>query len=720
MKTPPGNLKSFANRLAHHALSQKGAEALHLLRNSGLLENSAARATVQLEHRDDTSLENPDRIGIWERKKEGDQTYFVRNKEMARHWNFWANVGKIGPKKAKYRVILIGESVARGFLYDPLFTPAIALQNILQSVLGAEEVEVVDLARTNLGYEVKDLAVSALQLDPDIVIIFCGNNWDTCALQAAGVSIVDTTLREHGVPGLKAMAEKELALHVARLVSYISTAYREKNVPLIWMIPEFNLGDWRDPITNAPYLPEGMNLEWITLREGAENALRDGDLIKAARLAQKIVELDQATSVTPFYILAECSQRSGELEATRKYLELARDAVIWDTSKNTAPRTYSSTERALGEEVAKHSDLLVDLPLLFKEYLNGGIPDRRLFVDYCHLSSEGIQIAMAAAASCVLRKFKGAEFSWQALMERCALPLPEIEAEASFLAAVHNSHWFQSYELIHHYCRRAVASWSGIAQVMSNFVDLQTRRSPMFMCRAAEEISSLGSPLMQRYLLRFNYQRLDGPLLEAIVCALENSGTSVRRYLNELRRQEHSVSHWDVDLLDFYYCSEGLQQQEIMWTVPHLSDYLSHKPNHYYKAYWLESRFAFVGDANSPVDLRLTCRLAHPALYQEDTLLYINGKPAGKALIGSEWSTWEIQVPGNFVQDGINTISIKWPVPNFPGLKPLEDIAADLTEEMFPEFFCVFGEIHTFVASRGQKTQTAHIEAVEELSTVSA
>ena len=44
-----------------------------------------------------------------------------------------------------------------------------------------DKVEVIDLARTNLGYEVRELALAALQLEPDIAIVFAGNNWGSLA-----------------------------------------------------------------------------------------------------------------------------------------------------------------------------------------------------------------------------------------------------------------------------------------------------------------------------------------------------------------------------------------------------------------------------------------------------------------------------------------------------------------------------------------------------------
>ena len=66
-------------------------------------------------------------IGLWERKTENGKTSFVRGLNTMDTWHFWANVGRIEAKGTKLRVLFIGESVARGYLYDPSFTPAMAL-----------------------------------------------------------------------------------------------------------------------------------------------------------------------------------------------------------------------------------------------------------------------------------------------------------------------------------------------------------------------------------------------------------------------------------------------------------------------------------------------------------------------------------------------------------------------------------------------------------------
>ncbi|MFG2121004.1 hypothetical protein [Streptomyces sp. NPDC048710] len=67
------------------------------------------------------------------------------------------------PAKADARrVVLVGESAARGFLLDPGLTPADVLQGELAD--GAEPVQCVDLARTGAG--IADLAGLVESLPP--------------------------------------------------------------------------------------------------------------------------------------------------------------------------------------------------------------------------------------------------------------------------------------------------------------------------------------------------------------------------------------------------------------------------------------------------------------------------------------------------------------------------------------------------------------------------
>ena len=705
--------KTLASRLADAVYSEGGTDIVRLLRLAGffgpLSANLSESPLDDMNHRPGNSQDsssNSERIGIWEKKQEDGKTYFVRTKEALKDWNFWANLGRIDAKGTKKRVVLIGESVARGYLYDPQFTPAMALERILQSQCGETEIEVIDLARTNLGFELRELAISALQLEPDAVVIFSGNNWRTLFPPSPrDIPEIAGRLADRGMAGLKNSAEQQLADEVTRVAGDVCSFYKQRGIPLVWIVPEFNLADWRDPLSNAPHLADDGNLKWIRLQESATKAFEAGDYAEAENAAREMVALDEGTCVAGLYILADCKLKGGDTVSARAYLEAARDAVIWDVSRSVSPRMWSVSRKALLETAAQYGSDIVDVPVLFQEYLHGEIPGRRLFLDYCHLTTEGIQVTMSAAAASVLRLLTGSQTSWTDLTAKAPSPASEIEAEAAFLAAIHNAHWWQSHDLALHFCRQALQHSPDISKIMLCLLDLQTQTTPMLMCKSAQKIAELGSPLIQHYLLRYNHQQLDRLLLDAVVTALAEAGVESADRLNCLRRDVHSIVNREIDLLSFYYNSAALQPQEVMWVLPR-RDWTLMKDVNYYRAYGAESKFVFVGEANRPVKFSLTCRLQNHESPQAISLL-VNQEHAGGVLVNSEWTTWNILVPAELIKDGINDVSIVWPMPEFVGRNGYKNVMNDLIEKRAPEFLTVFGEIHTFTVVDGVRAQAA-------------
>lgn len=701
MERPPELLKSFANRLAETAVSERGAELARLIRLAGFLTTPTSSCADDPAHETRGESANPNRVGIWERRTEDGKSYFVRRKEMANQWHFWANLGRIEPKGAKRRVVLLGESVARGFLYDPLFTPAQVLETILQSQLGHGEVEVVDLARTDLGLEtLAELAASVPTLEPDAVVILAGNNWHPCPKSPDEIRNVVTILRESGVRGLKAYAETKLISSVQRLVKSVASAYESLSIPVVWVIPEYNLADWRDPETNAPHLAGAANQEWISLWRDARGALSRGDVNSALELATRMTDLDGGVSATGLRILAECNQRLGNKDAARRFMELTRDALVWDPSITLSPRPYAAVQETLRAEAAKHNHEAVSLPEIFKEHLNGDLPDRRVFIDYCHLTAEGMRVAMSATASCLVRCFKGVDVHWTRMADQRIAPTQEVEAGASLLGAIHNAHWGQDYDLVQYYCNRAIESSPKIAQVMVRLIDLQTRQAPMWMCRSAEQIAGLTSQAIQHYLFRFNGQLLDRLLLDSMVGSLKKMGINAREQLDKLRREEHGVGHKEVDLLDPYYYRTSPQQRELGWKL--LVNPSIPVNNDYYKGYGPESHFYFVGEARQSVRLRLTCRLPDLAAAGGHIFVEVNGKRVGEIQVGHKWQAVEHEISGDAVRNGVNELTIRWPLPAFDGKKALMAASDDLLQGVVPDFFPVFGEIHSFTASGEQ------------------
>ena len=700
-------LKTFTNSLAKLAVTEDGAQVLASLRLTGLLTAQSGPIAERIASDSDATDNNKvddvatsDMVGIWERKKGSHQ--FVRRLDKFAEWSLWSTMGKIEPKQGKKRIVFLGESAARGYLYEPQFTPAMALETILQSQFGKAEIEVLDLARISLGMEIKELAVSAMLLEPDAVIIFAGNNWGPIHPRS-DLPYLAMALQQEGIPGLKRLIESRFEFTVRTLVKEISSFYKERNVPLIWVVPEFNLGDWRDPVSNAPYLLDNSNREWMVHWEEALASLKEGNIKDAAQLANRMIELDQGVSPAGFYILAACSEQAGDYAAQRKHLESARDSLRWDPTVK-APRPYSITQRVLREESAAHGNELVDLPKIFSEYLKGRVSDRRLFLDYCHLSAEGIQIAMAAAASSILRIFKRGNMPWRALAHHSFAPTAQMRAEAAFLAAIHNAHWYQSYELVRHYCALALKLSPQIVKVMTCFIDLQTQRTPMLMSEPAAELARLELPSIHHYLLRASNQNLDKLLLDAVIDSLKDIGIDMQERVHQRRLKEHSVSFESRNLLDYYYCSGFEKPQEAVLATPDRSA----KRQAHFRTHSRESNFFFISDGPYPVRFTLTCRLSHIYLGEREIVVEVNGKHQSLASIDSEWSTWDITVGAEALRAGINEIKIRWPIPVFSGKDAITAAAQYMLRGEIPELYCPFGEIHSFTVSevRGAEPDT--------------
>ena len=107
----------------------------------------------------------------------------------------------------------------------------------------------------------------------------------------------------------------------------------------------------------------------------------------------------------------------------------------------------------------------------------------------------------------------------------------------------------------------------------------------------------------------------------------------------------------------------------------------------------------FVSEAGCAVNLCLTCRLHKPGPGEGKLTIALNGEPHVEITIGTEWTTWDITFPGEAVLDDLNEIAVRWPMPEFQSAEALSKVAMRLYQLKFPDFFPVFGEIHSFTAS---------------------
>ncbi|MCP4152734.1 MAG: hypothetical protein GY757_33685, partial [bacterium] len=173
-KRPLESLKSTAAELAD--LIYEGSQDIEkieaLERELGIIKATEGTEKAPTSPKADGS------IGIWKPGLFRGKKCFIRDDRFENEFTYWVNMQRISVKKKKKRVVFLGESVARGFLFDPHFTPASYLGGILKNKSDSGGIEVIDLAKTNmLIHELEEICSSCLALEPDVVTIFAGNNW---------------------------------------------------------------------------------------------------------------------------------------------------------------------------------------------------------------------------------------------------------------------------------------------------------------------------------------------------------------------------------------------------------------------------------------------------------------------------------------------------------------------------------------------------------------
>ena len=312
----------------------------------------------------------------------------------------------------KARVCFFGESAAAGYLYAPYLTPAEVLERDLVA-RSANGCEVIDLARTNetLGSMLTTVEHS-LQLDPDLLVIFTGNNWnllETPDISAYVPSVrarqrVALALRRGGLAGLVDLSRRDLkncAKQSLARVAHLARrggAARDRPMQVIVVIPEVNLGSWQDrqPVS---WLPADGSRRWHGFYAEAVADLAAGRAEAALSLATAC-STSMVVCARPAIVCGQKPWCGWAARKTRGQLVKPKSrAAAMPPSASWVPlRAARSVAELLRREAARHGFAVVDLPRLFAAH---PAPDR-LFLDYCHLSAEGIELAMAAVTESVL------------------------------------------------------------------------------------------------------------------------------------------------------------------------------------------------------------------------------------------------------------------------------------------------------------------------------
>jgi hypothetical protein len=691
-------MKPPFDRLAELLATPEGLRTARLLQTAGLL---GAPPTPQPH----PTPRPPEPISLWQPQVIDGEAVFVRPDPLPLG-DHHAATKVLRPKKSELplRVAFFGESVAAGYLYAPHLTPAQVLEAQLRAAGGADNFEVVDLARTNETLaSLAETVRTALQINPDLLVLFAGNNWNL--LETPEVSPYAPTvaarqryglkLREEGIAGPIGLATERLRQAAEAAFGSIAQIAWAVGIPVVVVIPEVNRIDWE---TRQPpvWLSGDGTARWHALYAQAIEQLDRSDFAGALDSTHAMRNLDGGDCASTWRLLARAHLGLGNLEdagqACRAEVDAARYATLAFLS---APQATTAARELLREQAHRHGFLAVDLRDVFAEHTGSDLPDRRLFLDYCHLTLEGIEVAMAAVAAQVLNLsgMLAEEQDWRRLLPRLPTPpiSPEAEATARFGAAIHTAHRLlatgSKRPILEHWCEAALDASPGIAGTMLDLVAARCAPCPAVL--TAAQGRNLASPYRLTLQHGWRWDHLDADLIEALRAVLERRGHPAGERIDRLLLEHLAIREDGTELLDAIYLWEPLER-----FYPEVMDFEDLARRATFRSPWPESAFCLICDGERDVEIEMTLRLSAPGPVR----IAVDDRDLGAVDAGERWTRTALRIDRHNLRRGLNRLTLRWPPPSMDGKGALQAAADRLELGIAADLHPVFGELFSLRA----------------------
>lgn len=693
-------------------------------------------------------MRKPLPIGLWTPRDEAGETVWERPAPgpLGDHWAT-RRVLRRKQSELPLRTVLLGESVAAGYLYAPRLTPATILEAQLQGIGGGDRFEVIDLARTNETLAgLAATARAALQILPDVLVLWAGNNWDlletpeisSCAGDPGALRAFGTALRAEGLAGPQRLARQRLRERAAAVFAEIDLLARTVGIPVIVVVPETNLGAW-DNQQPVAWLPADGVERWHRHYRAAVAALAGGRWEAAVAAARMALALDGGNCPTAWGLLARALAGSGDTAgaatAARSSVAALRGATMGFLG---APQADAEVQQLIRELGGGYPFFLIDLPAVFAEYTGDPLPGGRLFLDYCHHTAEGMRVAMAAVAARVLdlSGLVAAPPPWREVLTRAPgpPPPPEVEAVACLGAALHGGHRLAAFGSVRStafgsvgtpdlgveqppsfhsqgpaasgsertpafdgktarladHCRRALAVSPGVERAMLDVVAARCAPAPAVLSAAQQRNAHSPWPLLPQH--GWHWDHHDADLLAAIRSSLPDRVGEIDFLLAAL-----AVGPEGVELSRPPY--PALWEPLERFYYEHL-DRIDLTPPAFLRCPWPETSFAVVVATEDDLEVDMTVRLPPPPGADSrngKVTATLGGRAVATLAVAERWTRGTLVVPGELLRRGVNRLTLEWPLPlevvGEPFAAALERLDAGLAADLHP----VFGEVFSLL-----------------------
>lgn len=379
------------------------------------------------------------KFGVWE-NLDGE---WVRDSKRYDSWYFWADRNSIPKKRLETkRVVLLGESVARGYLFDPVINLAKIMESHFEQ--SANEIEVIDLARIDMtALGLRDAIKAVGVFEPDYLICFAGNNWHQMEmLSRADLVILSDIFKKAGLSAVREYIKNSIMYpEIDKILAEFSDL--RESCKLIFVIPGFNETGWvHDQTCPKSMLWEDQN---------------DSDF----------------------------------------------NAVFGLPVRHT-PRCFTFIRTYLKEYFNKHNIDFIDVTDVLLHVSSQEPIGARYYIDYCHLNFDGLSLVATEVSKRITHSLVGrVDFSLHSTFDFSAYK--HDLAASYFLAAVHNAHYGQPMKTIMCLLERSVSYAPEVKELFKNFIFLSTSSQegkPDWTSQSYEQCVNFSAVIRKYFMLR--------------------------------------------------------------------------------------------------------------------------------------------------------------------------------------------------------------------------
>ncbi len=596
-------------------------------------------------------MDNSIQVGIWNKNIDFPLDEFVRDKNYRDEFLLWARTTKIPLHKDNFRIVLIGESVARGFLYDPYLTPAMILEKSLNVKIGKCNFEVIDLARTAIGIDqLIKLSEQSLLLEPDMIVMYAGNNWirrpdelDKAEIAQILMNHKDTAQR------IGKAREKQIEADVNQLMSVLSGISKSRNIPIMFMVPGVNLVDWSHNLGNEYFPLQTKNaLEIYKIKDKIEENLDLNNYAQAKELIEQLISYEPNCAIG-YELKGKLLLRENKYDDAVLQYTKAHDTDIYIPV--SVPGCTTFCQNVIKSKANEFGFMVIDIPERFKESFPGDYAGNSMYIDYCHLSYIGMHFAMNYAANDILTYLKYEIFSQEPVFIDLS---NKIISKIHFFAAIHCSHWGnQSYDLLYYHCKKAIDASQNISYYMEKYIKLVTTDVPWSLNKDYFDILEFG--LTNQYsaslIQNDKFNKIDLILVNAMRDVMYEKNIDNRKNIYKLRLDEFGLQkNKYIDLLQPQFTNDSYIKYEIFRKL----GYYNGVETAFIRLIDCVTTYNFIADTETDIELNIQIR-ASLGLGEAYTDIIVNNKPITSFELVPQWKKHTIIIQ----RDTLNKESVQ-------------------------------------------------------------